>query len=102
MLGQLHEKTAKWLNKLDGTPGRQVWHNYRETLLTFQRSYYARLNYTHRNAVKHGLVPAAGLYPWWSAAWFEREATAAQVATVYAMNTESVKVYDDYEVCAEW
>src|SRR5882757_673994 len=27
MLSLLHEKTAKWLNRLDGTPGRKVWHN---------------------------------------------------------------------------
>ncbi len=54
MLGLLHERTAKWVNKLDRTPGRQVWHNFRETRLTYEKSYYlARLNYTHQNAVKH-------------------------------------------------
>jgi len=56
MLGLLHEKTAKWVNRLDAAPGGKVWHNYRETLLSFQASYFARLNYAHKNAVKHGLV----------------------------------------------
>lgn len=56
MLSLLHEKTSKWVNKLDKATGRKAWHNYRETLLTYERSYLARLNYTHRNAVKHGLV----------------------------------------------
>ncbi len=35
MLARLHERTAKWLNRLDATRGRHVWHNYRETRLTF-------------------------------------------------------------------
>src|SRR5947208_820916 len=30
MLSILHVKTAEWTNKLDRTPGRQVWFNYRE------------------------------------------------------------------------
>src|SRR5258708_36870776 len=28
MLGLLHEKTAKWINRIDCAPGRQVWHNF--------------------------------------------------------------------------
>ena len=50
MLGVLHTKTSGWVNRLDQTPGRKVWHNFRETKLTYQRSYLARLNYTHQNA----------------------------------------------------
>jgi putative transposase len=67
MLGELHRKTAFWVNHLDGVAGRQVWFNYRETRLTFQRSYLARLNYVHQNPVKHGLVSVANQYPWCSA-----------------------------------
>jgi len=59
MLSSLHEKTAKWVNRLDRMPGRQVWFNFRETTLTYEKSHLARLNYTHQNAVKHGLVPVA-------------------------------------------
>jgi putative transposase len=59
MLGLLHEKTAKWINRLDGSRGRQVWHNFWETQLTYQKSYLARLNYVHQNPVKHGLVVVA-------------------------------------------
>ncbi len=59
MLSLLHVKTAGWVNRLDRTLGRQVWFNFRETRLTHQRSYLARLNYVHQNPVKHGLVPLA-------------------------------------------
>src|SRR5690242_10166121 len=69
MLGLLHEKTAKWVNRLDGTPARKVWHNFRDTRLTYEKSYLARLNYVHQNPVNHGLVPVANQYPWCSARW---------------------------------
>lgn len=102
MLGTLHEKTAKWVDRMDGMPGRKVWHNFRETRLTYEKSYFARLNYAHQNAVKHGLVPVASLYPWCSAAWFERMATTAQVQTVYGFKTDTVKVHDEYDVAVDW
>ncbi len=68
MISVLHTKTARWVNKLDDQPNREVWHNYWETTITHQYSYFARLNYVHHNAVKHGLVPVANQYPWCSAA----------------------------------
>ena len=97
MLSLLHEKTAKWINKLDATPGRKVWHNYWETRLSYEKSYHARLNYTHQNPVKHGLVPVANQYRWCSAAWFEGAATPAQVKTIYSFKTDKLNVPDEYE-----
>lgn len=102
MLGLLHRKTAKWINRLDEAPGRQVWHNFRETRLTYEKAYLARLNYVHQNAVKHGLVATANQYPWCSAAWFERTARSAQVKTVYGFKTDRLHVYDDYDVVSDW
>jgi len=101
-LSLLHERTAKWVNKLDRAPGRKVWHNYRETRLTYEKSYLARLAYTHRNAVRHGLVPVANQYPWCSAGWFERVATPAQVKTIYSFGEERLRIPDDFDVVAEW
>jgi len=102
MLKTLHVKTASWLNRLDTTPQRQVWFNYWETRLTHQKSYFARLNYVHQNAVKHGLVPVANQYPWCSAAWFERTASPAQVKSIYRFKTEKLTVLDDFEPAAAW
>jgi putative transposase len=101
MLGLLHEKTAKWVNQLDNTKGRDVWHNFWETRLTHKRSYLARLNYVHQNPVKHGLVLVANQYPWCSAGWFERTARPAQVKTIYGFKTDRLKVLDDYNVAFE-
>jgi len=102
MLGQLHEKLAKWINKLDCKPGRKVWHNFRETRLTYEKSYLARLKYTHHNAVHHGLVLVASQYPWCSAAWFERAATPAQVKSIYSFKTDALNVYDEYAPAPDW
>ena len=102
MLGLLHEQTAKWVNRLDRTPGRQVWFNFRETTLTYEKSYLARLNYTHQNAVKHGLVPVANQYPWCSARWFERTARPAQIDTIYRLKVDRLNVPDNFEVSPEW
>jgi len=102
MLGELHAKTSGWVNRLDGTPGRQVWHNYWETRLSYQKSYLARLNYTHQNAVKHGLVAVANQYPWCSAAWFERTASAAQVKSIYRFKIDGVHVFDEFEPSLDW
>jgi putative transposase len=98
MLSVLHVKTARWLNKLDKTPGRQVWFNFRETRLTYQRSYLARLNYVHQNPVKHGLVPVANQYPWCSAGWFERTSSPAMVKSIYRFKCDHISVDDDFEV----
>jgi putative transposase len=102
MISMLHEKTAKWINKLDNSPGRRVWHNFWDTKLTFEKSYLARLNYVHQNPVKHGLVTVARDYPWCSAAWFERTARPAQVKTIYSLKVDKINVYDQYEVSPDW
>ena len=101
MLAELHRKTARWVNQLDGARGRQVWHNFRDTKLTYEKSYLARLNYCHQNAVKHGVVRVANQYPWCSAAWFERTARPAQIKTIYAFSTDGLNVGDDYDVTIE-
>jgi putative transposase len=95
-LREFHSRSAIELNWMDAAEGRPVWHNFRDTRLTFQHSYLARLNYVHQNAVKHGLAQVANEYPWCSAAWFERSASPAQVKTIYAQKIDSIKVDDDY------
>jgi putative transposase len=67
-LAHFHSRSAAWLNSREEKPGRKIWHNFWETKLTKPNSYFARLNYVHQNAIKHGLVPVADQYPWCSAA----------------------------------
>jgi len=74
LIQRLHSQSARLVNEIDHTPGRRVWFQYWDTCLTNEKSYYARLNYVHNNAVKHGLVSKAEQYPFCSAAWFKTHA----------------------------
>ena len=97
-LSELHTEMATALNETDHTPGRQVWFEYWDTRLTYQRSYFARLSYVHRNAVHHRLVREPSLYPWCSAGWFQKKASASFYKTVMRFGIERLKVPDDFDV----
>jgi len=102
MLSTLHVKLSGWINRLDKAPGRKNWHNFRETKLTHRKSYLARLNYVHQNAVRHGLVAAASQYAWCSAAWFERTASTAMVKSIYRFKTDRLNIEDDFNPVGNW
>jgi putative transposase len=97
---KLHSDTALAVNQWDETEGRQVWFQYWDTRLTYQKSYFARLSYVHRNAVHHRLVREPSLYPWCSAGWFQRRATTYFYKTIMRFGIERLKIPDDFEV--EW
>jgi len=97
-LTHLHADTSREINRGRDRVERQLWFNFWETKLTYEKSYLARLNYVHQNAVHHGLVANANQYPWCSAAWFERTAKPAQVKTIYHFKTDKLRVLDDFEV----
>ena len=98
MLETLHSVEGLECNRLDDTPGRQVWFQCRDTLLNYERSWLARLRYTHENAVHHRLVREATQYRWCSAAWFETNARRAFVKTVKSFKIDRVNVPDDFTV----
>jgi len=96
-LSLFHSRSARWVNREDELEGRQVWHSYRETHLSFEKSYFARLNYVHQNAVKHGLVSDPKKYPWCSAGWFEKNVPKSFRKTVESFKIDRVKVEDDFD-----
>ena len=90
-LQHLHSVTTKEVNRLDRTPGRnRLWHNFRETHLTLQRGYLARLNYTHNNAAHHGLVAEGWQWKWCSAEAFEQAVTPAWANTVKSFKFDQI------------
>ncbi len=94
LIRKLHGRTAKAINEEDKALGRRVWFQYWDTLLTYERSYFARLNYVHQNPVKHGIVHQAEAYPWCSAGWFARTATPAFYRRIRSMPTDRLNVLD--------
>jgi putative transposase len=98
MIRKLHSTTATEINSRDSERGRQVWFQYRETRITYEGSYFARLHYVHRNPVRHRIVHEATRYPWCSAAWFQREAPLPFQRSVYATRCEGIRIADEVEV----
>jgi putative transposase len=97
-VGHLHYITAKKINLEDRAGKCKVWFQYWESHLSYQRSYFARLNYVHTNAVRHGLVRKAEQYEWCSAGWFQRKAKKSFYHTVMRFPSNRVNVMDDYVV----
>jgi putative transposase len=92
---KLHSLATKQLNREDETPGRtRLWQNFRETHLTYQHSYLARLNYVHQNARHHGLVAVAADWKWCSAAKFEEAVTSAWRKTVGSFKFDDIARQD--------
>jgi len=96
MIKTLHSKTAREINVLDVTKGRQVWFDYWDTHLTFQKSYLARLKYVHTNPVHHELAREASQYPWCSANWFGDQASVAFFETVMSFKIDQLTVRDNF------
>jgi putative transposase len=98
LVRELHSRSAKGINREDNCEGRKVWFSYWESRITFTKSFLARLNYVHQNAVRHRLALKASAYTWSSAGWFERKADRAFFRMVRSFPTDRVSVPDDFEV----
>jgi len=104
LVRQLHSISAREINRRDSVQQRQVFFQYRDTHLSFERSYLARLNYVNQNAVHHRLVATASEYPWCSARWFEATAPGSFFKVVSSFKIDRVRVADEFDVldCAGW
>ncbi|MFH0954121.1 MAG: hypothetical protein V1873_07310 [Verrucomicrobiota bacterium] len=97
VIQHLHSDASETLNRLDGTPGRKVWYQYWDRCLTFEKSYYPRLNYVIHNAVHHGLVRMASQYPFCSAGWFEQSCVPAFRRKVISFRYDRLKEPDEFD-----
>jgi putative transposase len=96
LIQQVHSITAIQINKWDMTSGRQVWSNYWDTCLTYEKSYLARLHYVHMNPVKHDLVDDPIDYPFCSYKWFIENGDDDLKAHVFNQPIDRIKVFDDF------
>jgi putative transposase len=57
VIENFHKFTANWLSRNQiNKKGTKYFHNYWDTCITYEKSYYSRLNYIWYNPVKHGYV----------------------------------------------
>ncbi len=91
VLQKVHSLASKRINREDKASGRgRLWQNFRETHLTFQRSYLARLNYVHQNPKHHGLVKLASDWKWCSAGPLKRAVSPAWLKTIASFHYEDI------------
>ena len=91
-----HKNSSLRLNKLDRIEGRRVWYNYWDTKITYQKSYYARLNYVNKNPEHHGIVEKAEEYYWCTEAWYKYHSDPAFAKTVDSFSYSIIKIFDDF------
>jgi putative transposase len=96
LIAQLHEYSAKKLNRMDGATGRKVWHNYWDSHITHQTSFFSRLRYVHQNPVHHGVTENASSYEWCSQRWLEQNSPRSFVNTLARFKTDSINVQDAF------
>ena len=95
-LQQVHSITAIQINRWDNAPGRQVWQNYWDSCITYEKSYLARMHYVHKNPVKHGLIDNALNYPYCSYKWFIEQGDDVLKEQVFDQPIDKVNVFDDF------
>lgn len=96
LIQHLHSESAKLLNQLDNTPGRKVWFQYWDKCLSFEKSYFARLNYVVNNPIHHGLVQVADRYPFCSAGWIKRNTHAAFQKQIASFKYDQINEPDEF------
>lgn len=72
LIGKLHGSTAFQFNQWDDKRGRQIWHNYWDTLIRSERDYWLRFNYIHWNPIKHSYVERLEDWPFSSYQYYLR------------------------------
>ena len=91
----VHSISAKFLNRMDGTPGRKVWYNYWDSYIQSESSYHARMRYVMLNPVKHRLVQHPEDYLFSSYKYFLENSEPDFQAAVFSC-AEDVQIEDNY------
>jgi REP-associated tyrosine transposase len=63
LVRRLHGRSARQFNQEDGIQRRQVWYSYWDRCLWTEGDFWSRINYIHRNPVKHGYAATPEDWP---------------------------------------
>ncbi len=96
VIRELHSSTSREINRRDHARERQVWFQYWDTCLTYEKSWLARLNYINNNPVQHRLVRNAIQYPYCSATWFRQRADPSFGRKVASFRYDRLRIVDEY------
>ena len=96
IINDIHKFSALEINRQEQTLGRKVWWNYWDSIITYEKSYYSRINYIHFNPVKHGYTNDPLTYAFSSYGEFYKSDQDRTVALINAYPFDKVKVNDDF------
>lgn len=97
VINHLHKFSALWIKRQSGNQndGNRIWYNYYDTCITYERSYFARINYIWFNPVKHGYVldPADWIF---GSYYFRKKNEEPLETIIMGFPWDKVKIEDDY------
>ena len=98
MMQEIHKFVALWIKKNipESRNAEKIMYNYWDTCITFEASYFARLNYIWNNPVKHGYTNNAE--EWIFGSYFKKaekdKEALYKIMKKYPCDT--VKIKDDF------
>jgi putative transposase len=98
IIKDVHKFNALWIKKNVQFSKNEkiIWYNYWDTCITYEKSYYSRLNYIWYNPVKHGYVENSE--DWMHGSYYYR--VKSEKEYLYAINRkypfDRLKIDDDY------
>ncbi len=98
IIQDVHKFSAMWMKKYVKEAKRllRIWWNYWDTCITYEKSYFARLNYLWYNPQKHALISQAENWKFGSLYYRiqNNKEYVSRLRTEYPFNL--VKVKDDF------
>jgi putative transposase len=96
IMQNIHKFTAMWIKKNIASAKNEdkIWWNYWDTCLTYEKSYFARLNYLWNNPLKHCLVEDPK--DWKFGSYFHRFKNNPEYLNEMKHPFDMVKVFDDF------
>jgi len=97
-IAEYHKFTALFIKKNlpEAATWPKVFNNYWDACITYEKSYYARLNYLYNNPVKHRYVQSAQEYRWGSFYLRYNHEKAYVEKLIQEFPCDMLKIEDDY------
>jgi putative transposase len=96
-INHFHKFSALWIKRHLGTrnDGERIWYNYYDTCITYERSYFTRINYIWFNPVKHGYVLDPADYRFGSY-YYRKQNGESLEENIVAYPWDKVEIKDDF------
>ena len=98
IIRRIHRFSAIWLKKnfTEYNALGRIWYNYWDTCVSFEKSYFNRLNYIWFNPVKHGYVEFPEEWEFGSYFTRAREDDNAMQKIINQYRIDQMKIKDDF------